>query len=64
LTKTWQSIFHAAIIVANNNYKLIKSVKISQEAITEVSVDIRIIVREAVLSNATILAAYHNHPGG
>jgi DNA repair protein RadC len=29
-----------------------------------VSVDIRIIMREAVLANATILAVCHNHPSG
>jgi len=29
-----------------------------------VSVDVRIIMREAVLCNATILAACHNHPSG
>lgn len=28
------------------------------------SVDIRIIMREAVLANATILAVCHNHPSG
>lgn len=54
--------FH--ILLMNNNYKLIKSVRISQGGITETSVDIRIIIREAVLSNATILAACHNHPSG
>ena len=54
--------FH--ILLMNNNYKLIKSVKISQGGITETSVDIRIIIREAVLNNAVILAAVHNHPSG
>ena len=54
--------FH--ILLMNNNYKLIKSVKISQGGISETSVDVRIIMREAVLSNATILAAVHNHPSG
>ena len=32
--------------------------------ISEVSVDVRIIIREAVLCNATILAVCHNHPSG
>ena len=54
--------FH--ILLMNNNYRLIKSVKISQGGITETSVDVRIVMREAVLSNATILAAVHNHPSG
>jgi DNA repair protein RadC len=37
---------------------------ISHGGITEVSVDIRIIMREAVLANTTILAVCHNHPSG
>jgi DNA repair protein RadC len=52
------------ILLCNQNYKLIKPVKISQGGITETSVDIRIIMKEAVLSNATIISAVHNHPSG
>ena len=52
------------ILLMNQNYRLIKSVKISQGGITETSVDIRVIMREAVINNATILAAVHNHPSG
>lgn len=52
------------ILLMNQNYKLIKSVRISQGGITETSADIRIMMREAVLCNATILAAAHNHPSG
>ena len=52
------------ILLMNQNYRLIKSVKISQGGITETSVDIRVVMREAVLNNATILAACHNHPSG
>ena len=48
----------------NQNYRLIKKVRISHGGISEVSVDVRIIIREAVLSNATILAICHNHPSG
>lgn len=44
------------VILMNQNYKLIKSVRISQGGITETSVDIRIIMKEAVLNNATIIA--------
>ena len=52
------------VILLNQNYKLIKSVRISQGGITETSVDIRIIMKEAVLSNATIIVFCHNHPSG
>ena len=52
------------VILMNQNYKLIKSVRISQGGITETSVDIRIIMKEAVLNNATIIVFCHNHPSG
>ena len=52
------------VVLMNQNYKLIKSVRISQGGITETSVDIRIIIKEAVLNNATIIAFCHNHPSG
>jgi len=52
------------VLLMNHNFKLIKPVRISRGGITEVSVDIRIVMREAVLNNATILAAVHNHPSG
>lgn len=38
--------------------------KIAHGGISEVSVDIRVIMREAVLVNATIMAVCHNHPSG
>ena len=52
------------ILLLNQNHRLIKKVRISHGGITETSVDIRIIIREAVLANATILAVCHNHPSG
>lgn len=48
----------------NQNYNVIKRVRISHGGISEVSVDIRIIMREAFLANATIIAVCHNHPSG
>jgi len=52
------------VLLLNQNYRLIKKVRISHGGITETAVDIRIIIREAVLANATILAVCHNHPSG
>jgi DNA repair protein RadC len=52
------------ILLMNQNHRLIKKVCIAHGGISEVSVDIRIIMREAVLVNATILAVCHNHPSG
>ena len=48
----------------NQNYRLIKKVRIAHGGISETIVDIRIIIREAVLCNATIMAVCHNHPSG
>ena len=52
------------IIMMNQNYKLIKKERISVGGITETPVDVRIIMRECVLNNATVLAVCHNHPSG
>ncbi len=52
------------ILLMNQHHRLIKSVRISQGGITETNADTRIMMREAVLCNATILAAVHNHPSG
>ena len=52
------------LLLMNQNYRLIREQRISHGGITETAVDIRIIMREAVLSNATILAVAHNHPSG
>ena len=52
------------ILLMNQNHRLIKKIRIARGGISEVSVDVRIIIREAVLANATILAVCHNHPSG
>ena len=52
------------LLLMNQNYRLIKKVRIAHGGISEVTVDIRILIREAVLNNATILAVCHNHPSG
>jgi DNA repair protein RadC len=54
--------FH--ILLMNQNFKLIKEECISHGGITETAVDIRIIMKEAILNNATVMAVCHNHPSG
>ena len=54
----------AYLLLMNQNFKLIKSARISRGGITETSVDVRIIIKEAVLANATVIALCHNHPSG
>ena len=51
-------------ILLNQHYRLIKAVRISRGGITQTAVDIRVIMRECVTNNATILAVCHNHPSG
>ena len=46
----------------NQNYRLIKEERLSHGGITETLVDVRLIVKEALLNNATIVALCHNHP--
>ena len=52
------------VLFLNQAHRLIKKVRIAHGGISEVSVDVRIIIREAVLCNATIVVACHNHPSG
>lgn len=52
----------AWIILMNQNYRLIKEERLSHGGITETLVDVRLIVKEALLNNATIVALCHNHP--
>lgn len=54
----------AWVLLMNQNFKLIKSARISRGGITETSVDVRIIIKEAVLASATVIALCHNHPSG
>lgn len=52
----------AWVLLMNQNHKLIKSLRISHGGITETAVDVRVVIKEAILANATVLALCHNHP--
>lgn len=49
-------------LMLNQNFRLIKAVQISNGGISETAVDVRIILKEALLCNATVIALCHNHP--
>ena len=53
------TIEEAHVMLLSQNYKLIKEMRVSQGGLTEVSVDVRMIIKEAVLNNATVLAFVH-----
>ncbi len=52
------------VLFLNQQYRLIKKLRIARGGITATAVDIRLIIREAVLCNATQLVVCHNHPSG
>lgn len=52
----------AWILLMNQNFKLIKAKRISHGGLSETSVDVRVIMKEAIMNNATVLALCHNHP--
>jgi DNA repair protein RadC len=54
----------AWVLLLNQSHKLIKAERISHGGITETAVDVRIIMKEAIMNNATIIALCHNHPSG
>ena len=52
----------AWVLLMNQNFKLIKAERLSHGGITETAVDVRLIVKNALLNNATVVAFCHNHP--
>ncbi len=55
---------HAVVLLLRQNFKLIKRVKIAEGGLTETCFDIRVILREALLNNSTVIVLVHNHPSG
>jgi DNA repair protein RadC len=52
----------AWVLLMNQGCKLIRQVRISRGGISETAVDVRIIIKEALMANATVIAFCHNHP--
>lgn len=52
----------AWILMMNNNFKLIRALQVSEGGYTGAFIDVRVILKEALLNNTTILALCHNHP--
>ncbi|MCR5574688.1 MAG: DNA repair protein RadC [Bacteroidaceae bacterium] len=52
------------LLLMNQAAKVIDKVRISQGGIDQTAVDIRTIMREAILHQATQIAVVHNHPSG
>lgn len=52
------------VMLMKNDFSLLRDCRLSRGGLTETAVDVRLIVREAVLSGATVIALAHNHPSG
>ncbi len=54
----------AWVLLMNQRFHLIKAVRLSHGGLSETAVDVRIVMREAILAGATVLTLCHNHPSG
>lgn len=51
-------------LLMNQHFRLIKAVRLSHGGLCDTAVDVRIVMREALLAGATVLTLCHNHPSG
>lgn len=52
------------VLLLNQNCRILENVLVSRGGLTETAVDIRMILRMALLRQATVIALCHNHPSG
>ena len=52
------------ILMMKQNFRLIEAKRISVGGLTMAPVDIRLMMKEVLLKNTTVLAFCHNHPSG
>jgi DNA repair protein RadC len=55
---------HAVVLLCKQNLRLIKEVEVANGSQTECFFDVRTIIREALLNNATAIFMVHNHVSG
>lgn len=51
-------------LLLNQNSRILKKVKLSSGGMTDTAVDIRMLMKEALINGATQLIVCHNHPSG
>ena len=54
----------AWVLLMNQRFHLVKAVRLSHGGLSETAVDVRIVMREAILAGATVLTLCHTHPSG
>ncbi len=52
------------VLLLNRSLHLIKNVCISRGGLSETAVDVRLVIREALLANSSVIVFCHNHPSG
>lgn len=52
----------ARLLIMNNNFCLLKDIRLSIGGLTETSMDVRQIMKQVVLNNGAVIALAHNHP--
>lgn len=58
------NVEQAWVLLLNNKMGLLKAKKLSEGGYTETAVDVRMIAKEALMANATVIVLIHNHPSG
>lgn len=52
------------VLLINQRFHLLDTVKLSHGGLTETAVDVRLIMKHALMANATVVILVHNHPSG
>ena len=52
------------VLLLNNNTRLINCIKLSSGGLTETAVDVRMLLKQAIIHDATCFILVHNHPSG
>lgn len=54
----------AFVVLMNQSFKHLRTIRLSHGGLTETAVDVRVIMKEALMANAMVIALAHNHPSG
>lgn len=58
------NVEEAYVLLMKTNHQLISCIKLSHGGLAETAVDVRMVLKEALMAEATIIALVHNHPSG
>jgi len=59
-----ESIEKSWVLLLNQNARLLRRVELSRGGRTETAVDVRVVLKYALLADATCIVLVHNHPSG